>query len=156
MSAHKIERLITALRESVQQDVPMPANYIGGYLTGTLLGGGSEVSDAERRALALELGEELERWVRAVARHKRSSVGARRRPPTRRAMKPFETIGTEAQRLIPYQRVHQAIWIDRLTWGALDATDYSPAGSTLRLETDRDGEPYYFGATSMVSRQAWR
>lgn len=68
----------------------------------------------------------------------------------------FEVVGTELQaRLIPLGRVREDIWLDRLTWGALDANDYLPAGSTLRLQSERDGAPFYFGASRMVVRRIW-
>jgi len=65
----------------------------------------------------------------------------------------FEVVGTELQaRLIPLGRVRHDVWLDQLTWGALDANEYMPAGSTLRLKSERDGEPYYFGAARMALR----
>lgn len=69
---------------------------------------------------------------------------------------PFEVHGTELQaRLIAITRVHHDVWLDRLTWGALDANDYLPAGSTLRLQTEEDDGPHYFGSSRMAIRQSW-
>lgn len=69
---------------------------------------------------------------------------------------PFKVVGTELHaRMIPYQRMHKDVWFDRLTWGALDANDYLPAGSTLRLQTEHDGVPHYFGSSRTVLRRNW-